>query len=109
MFARLILALLLAAFALPVMASVPCHDGSTGMVGISATTMHHDAPPPARDYDQKAIAPHACMGCIPPSTLAQHIVAAQQPVHDVRQPMLAARFDPGLKPQPDTPPPRAGA
>lgn len=109
MIARMILALLLAAFALPVMASVPCHDGSTGMAGISAPKMHHDAPPPARDYDQKAVAPHACMGCIPPSSLVRHMVAARQPLGDVRQPMAVIRFDSGLKPQPDTPPPRAGA
>jgi hypothetical protein len=56
MLARLILALLLAAFALPATAPAACHEAPA----MQAMAMDHA---PA----QKATPPHGCIGCVPPS------------------------------------------
>jgi hypothetical protein len=64
MLARLILALLLAAFALPASAPAACHDAqATHAMPIPG------AMPAAMDYapEQKATPPHGCIGCVPPS------------------------------------------
>ena len=76
MLARLILALLLAAFAFPAVAPAACHDASASrrsaavmdmpaMGGMQeATSGHrpdHEAP------DRKATPLHGCIGCVPPS------------------------------------------
>ncbi|TXC69828.1 hypothetical protein FSB78_01785 [Sphingomonas ginsenosidivorax] len=66
MLARLILALLLAAFALPASAPAACHDAQVmhampmAMPGAMPAAMDH-AP------EQKATPPHGCIGCVPPS------------------------------------------
>ena len=63
MVARLILALLLAAFALPASAPAACHDApkASGM----ALAMHDM--PIDHAPDRKAPPPHGCVGCVPPS------------------------------------------
>ena len=110
MLARLILALLLAAFALPAMAVVPCHDQQGGMRDMPAgMTMRHDAPAPMPEHDRKAIAVHACVGCIPPVSIAHPVFAAPlRPEGVLRAPSLA-RFDASLSTPPATPPPRRDA
>jgi len=104
MLARLILSLLLAAFALPAMAASPCHDSSVPMV----MSMHHSAPAtPA--HDDKAVAVHNCIGCIPPSTLKSGADIASPPRPAEIRIAGLARLDPGTAPTPATPPPRAQA
>ncbi|MEG3165892.1 hypothetical protein U1701_14940 [Sphingomonas sp. PB2P19] len=56
MLARLILALLLAAFAFPASAPAACHDAP------ATHSMPMDHAP-----EQKATPPHGCIGCVPPS------------------------------------------
>lgn len=105
--ARLILALLLAAFALPAMASAPCHDGSGRMAGM---TMGHDAPSPAPVQDQdKAIAVHSCMGCIPPASMVRPAFAVPLLPEGAMLVAPLARFDARRSSPPATPPPRMGA
>lgn len=108
MLARLILSLLLAAFALPAMATLPCHDQTApAMVMAMPSPGHHPAPAPAMPDDRAMV--HACIGCIPPSTLKAAPTAmflAKTAEIRIAGPM---RFDPGKAPAPDTPPPRAEA
>ncbi len=106
MVARLILSLLLAAFALPAMAVVPCHDAAPAMA--MTASGHHSVPMAPVAPDDRAMV-HACIGCIPPSTLKAG--AADVPVLKTAGIRMAhaVRFDPGKAPAPDTPPPRAEA
>ncbi len=110
MLARLILVLLLVAFALPAMAVVPCHDQPGSMRDMPAEmTMRYDTPEPMPEHDRKAIAVHACVGCIPPVSIAHPVVAAPlRPEAMLRAPSLA-RFDAGRSTPPATPPPRRDA
>lgn len=66
MLARLILALLLAAFAMPASATAACHDATAVHAMPMAMSM---AMPMAMDPapEQKATPPHGCIGCVPPS------------------------------------------
>jgi len=70
MLARLILALLLAAFALPVSAPAACHDSQP-----------RHAAPMAMDHapEQKATPPHGCIGCVPPSNWSAARLLAPAP------------------------------
>ena len=76
MLARLILALLLAAFAFPAVAPAACHDASASRgsaivmdmaamggthAAISGHRPDHEAP------DRKPTPLHGCIGCVPPS------------------------------------------
>ena len=109
MFARLILSLLLAAFALPAMAIVPCHDDTApAMVMAMPASGHHSAPMAPAMPDDRAMV-HACIGCIPPSTLKAG--TAVTPLAKTAEIRIAGTmsFDPGKAPAPDTPPPRAEA
>lgn len=103
MLARLILALLLAAFALPASASAACHDSSAMAVHAVAMPMAMD---PAADHapEQKATPPHGCIGCVPPSNwTAARVLGAplREPVTPIER---AAVLDirgaaaPGLRP-----------
>jgi hypothetical protein len=108
MIARLILSLLLAALTLPAMAAASCHEAPATEMAAS----HHGMPMPVTPvpgHDDKAVVAHACIGCIPPSTLKSGAAAA--PMMRSAQIRLArsATFDPGKAPAPDTPPPRAEA
>lgn len=60
-FARLILALLLAVFAAPAAASTPaCHDAPVAEAGLHALPAeHHGTPSP----DDRALPAHLCIGC----------------------------------------------
>lgn len=102
MLARLILALLLAAFAVPAAAPAACHD--TAKVAHAS----HAMPMPATGHsDQKATPPHGCIGCVPPSNWTAVRVAEVMPA---ATPPLVARarvLTLGAAPTPDTPPPRA--
>ncbi|MGY2735327.1 hypothetical protein [Sphingomonas sp. UYP23] len=106
MFARLILALLLAAFAFPAFASAPCHDAPTPAPMMAA--MHHDghAAPVREDH---ATVPHMCIGCIPPASLAARGVTAPLSPDAPTRRIVAAAFDPASGTPPALPPPRAKA
>ena len=109
MLARLILTLLLAAFALPAMAASPCHDAPVVM----AMAPHHSMPamPGQEDgrHDDKTIVAHACIGCIPPSSMAPRVIS-HPVIPGGRMPMEAiAPFDMGTPSTPATPPPRTQA
>ena len=79
MIARLILALLLAAFAFPAVAPAACHDASVsrghgvvmdmaGMRGTQAAMSSHGSDQrPDHEPDRKATPLHGCIGCVPPS------------------------------------------
>ena len=98
MLARLILALLLAAFALPGAASA-CHDAPVAMAA-----MHH-GPVHAPD---KAVSVHACLGCIPLGDCAvARMEAPLLPVADAPLWMVATLDVRGAGP-PALPPPRHG-
>ena len=100
MLARLILALLLAAFALPAMAASPCHEGGV----MAAMTMSDHPGKPAPPHD--AVAGHVCIGCVPPSNWASAPIVT--PLATARAPRVwtAARLDPGAGYPPVLPPPR---
>ena len=113
MIARLILSLLLAALTLPSMAAASCHEApATEMGATEMAASHHGmpmpaAPPPA--HDDKAVVGHACIGCIPPSTLKSPVAHAPGMRSAEIRIARATIFDPGKAPAPDTPPPRAEA
>ena len=106
MFARLILALLLAAFALPALANGPCHDApSAAKAATMAAAMHHGTPgKPAQD--DRATAPHVCIGCIPPVSLARRALAAPVAATALPRRIVASAFMPGTGAPPALPPPR---
>ncbi len=102
-FARMILAVLLAAFAFPAMANGPCHDSPAMM----ATMTHHDdAPHKMPASDERGMAPHVCIGCIPPATIAPRPVATPYSYAPIRRAIIASAFAPGLSAPPILPPPR---
>ncbi|SFO09523.1 hypothetical protein [Sphingomonas sp. OK281] len=72
MLARLILALLLAAFAFPAVAPAACHDASAArghavVMDMAAMSGTHEAMPDHEAPDRKATPLHGCIGCVPPS------------------------------------------
>jgi hypothetical protein len=76
MLARLILALLLAAFAFPAVAPAACHDASASrghavVMDMAAMGGTHEAisghRPDHEAPDRKATPLHGCIGCVPPS------------------------------------------
>ena len=109
MLARLILTLLLAAFALPAMAAAPCHDTPAPMV----MAPHHAMPGVPRHEDggrdDGAIVAHACIGCIPPSTMAPRAVSHPPIATDTMLIGAIVPFAARGAPAPATPPPRAEA
>ena len=110
MIARLILMLLLACLALPAMATAPCHDGSAEMTGMAMPhAPSHVMPAPMEEHERKAVAVHACMGCIPPATLLRAGLAGPLPIAVLARPVPLVRFDRGRMTPPATPPPRADA
>ena len=113
MIARLILSLLLAALTLPAMAAASCHEAPVTEMGATEMAVSHHGMPmpaaPAPAHDDKAVVGHACIGCIPPSTLKTGAAHAPVPNSAEIRIARAATFDPGKAPAPDTPPPRAEA
>jgi len=77
MIARLILALLLAAFAFPAAAPAACHDApaarghaaTMAMAGMDMAATHaaSDTGPDRGMPDRTATSLHGCIGCVPPS------------------------------------------
>jgi hypothetical protein len=104
MLARLILSLLLAAFALPAMAAAPCHDTPAPMV----MAPHHSMPA-TPGHDDGAIMAHACIGCIPPSSMEPRAISHPTIPDDIVRVEIASRFDAGRPAAPTTPPPRTQA
>ncbi|WP_242137549.1 hypothetical protein [Sphingomonas sp. TREG-RG-20F-R18-01] len=105
MLARLILALLLAAFAFPAMANGPCHDAPAMM----PMAHHGDAPRHMPASDERGMAPHVCIGCIPPATIAPRPVATPFAYAPMRRAIVASAVAPGLRAPPILPPPRPTA
>ncbi|MDB5707131.1 MAG: hypothetical protein JWN66_4247 [Sphingomonas bacterium] len=108
MIARLILSLLLAAFALPAMAAPACHDAPAPMAA-PMTDMPHHSTPAVPQHGDKAVLEHACIGCIPPSSLkAGAALAPLPPSSDIRVARIVP-FRPGGTSAPATPPPQLDA
>ena len=108
MLVRLILSLLLAALTLPAMAALPCHDAPAPETAMS----HHAMPMPAAPtpaHDDKAVMGHACIGCIPPSTLRTGAAGAPALKTAETRMIGAVTFIPGTASAPATPPPRLAA
>ena len=104
MLARLILSLLLMTFTLPAMAASPCHDAPAPM----AMAGHHSTPAMPAHQDKTMIA-HACIGCIPPTSLKSGTeIGALIQSPEIRIAGFA-RLNPGKTPAPATPPPRTEA
>jgi len=101
MLARLILALMLAAFALPA-ATMPCHDAPMAMSGVAMA--HHGDVAPAR-----AIAAHACIGCVPPSSWRTGTLDRLMPLSRPLQRIRVATLDVGPAAPPAIPPPKSEA
>ena len=104
MLARLILSLLLAAFTLPAMAAAPCHDTPAPMV-----MAPHQSMPATPSHDDGAIVAHACIGCIPPSSMMPRTMSHPAIATDVAQVDAIAPFEAGKTAAPATPPPRTEA
>jgi hypothetical protein len=106
MLMRFFLVLLFAAFALPAAAPAACHGKSTAaphampaMAGAPTEGMGQEA-------DHKAIAPHGCIGCIPPSAWTAAQIDDVPPVAAAVPVERAAVFDIGMTAAPALPPPR---
>lgn len=107
MFARLILALLLAAFALPALANGPCHDAPARAM-IAAMPAHH-GPHHLPTPDERATVPHVCIGCIPPASLAMRALPARPVRPELPRGAPTQRFDRLVALPPALPPPRSAA
>ena len=101
----MILALLLAAFAIPAVANGPCHDAPQPQMTAGMAQGSHHAPRP----DDRATVPHVCIGCIPPASLAMASVDVRALRVAVPRRILAAAFDPAAGVPPALPPPRTDA
>lgn len=105
MLARLFLALMLAALALPQVA-MACHRPVPPVA--MATDMSADchgmthAPEP----DQPDRVPELCIGCIAPVTVKPVVVPAPLPIRPAIRPIGPVAGQPLLPPTPATPPPR---
>jgi hypothetical protein len=65
--------------------------------------------PAAPTHDDKAVVAHACIGCIPPSSLRSGADIASPIKRTEIRIAGFARLNPGKAPAPATPPPRAEA
>ena len=101
----MILALLLAAFAIPAVANGPCHDAPDASMSAAMEHGSHPMPRP----DDRATVPHVCIGCIPPASLAVAAVAAPALQAVLPRAVRAAAFDPATGAPPALPPPRRDA
>lgn len=101
MLARLILVLLLAAFAVPAAAASGCHE---------STPTHHTMPGmpdvPEHKSDPGLVTAHVCIGCIPPGDWISTPVEAPRAGREVPAVTAIVRFDIGLSAPPALPPPR---
>lgn len=101
MLARLILVLLLAAFAVPAAAASSCHEAT-----VSAPMAHHGGAGDHRAPDV-AIAAHVCIGCIPPGDWTAARIAQPLAPPAVPLAIMQQSFSPGLARAPALPPPRS--
>lgn len=111
MFARMILALLLAAFTFPAMANGPCHDSAAMMPGMMMAAMavpmaHHQNAQHDRSDQPRGMAAHVCIGCIPPAMVAPRPVSTPFTYAPVRRAIAVTAFAAGLSAPPILPPPR---
>ncbi len=104
MLLRLILALLMAALAMPAMASHGCHDDMPAAT-VASHMMTKSAPMPMGKHDGTA-AEHVCAGCIPPSTWRSHVPARRVLVAALPLASRIATLDLAPQAPPATPPPR---
>jgi hypothetical protein len=104
MVARLLLALLLAAFAWPALANGPCCDMPVAAMAVPHHAGH--AAPARRDH---ATAPHLCIGCVPPASLASPVAVAPLVGADAPRRIVAAAVEPASDTSPTLRPPRAMA
>lgn len=101
--ARLILALLLAAFALPALANGPCHDAPAARVAT-----HHGTHGVPRSDERTAVA-HVCIGCIPPASLGSRGPLERRPLAIVIHASDTDTFVAQAGTPPALPPPRRDA
>lgn len=100
---RLLLALLLATFAMPGAAPAACHDANEAAPHATAMAMAIDRhPSPRSDAD----AVHGCIGCIPPSDWLRAPLVAAAPLSRSILIARAMRLDVGRGTPPALPPPR---
>ena len=100
MLARLILAVLLTALALPATAAMPCHDDAP-MIG---EMMHHAPAVPDR-----AVPAHICIGCVPPSSWRTAPIDTPFLLPAAPEFQALAGLVAGPAHAPDPPPPRISA
>lgn len=86
--ARLLLTLLLAAFAVPVASPAACHDAATS----GAKTRHAMVMLP-HEQPAKAIPVHGCIGCIPPTDWLAARIAAPSLTPAVAPSTVTARLN----------------
>jgi hypothetical protein len=99
---RLIFSLLLACLALPATTTMPCHDGGAEAAMTMQTGKRHHHDP--------AMAAHACIGCVPPSSWRTAPDLAPPLMIPAAPPVaVLARLDLGRAMPPATPPPRRAA
>jgi len=110
-FARMILALLLAAFAFPAMASGPCHASPAMMPGMMMAAMaapmaHRQNAQHDRSDQPRSMAAHVCIGCIPPAMIAPRPVSTPFTYAPMRRAIAVTAFAAGRSAPPILPPPR---
>jgi hypothetical protein len=96
---RLLMALLLAAFAMPVAGSAACHD---------APAPTHAMPMADHTPEHRALPAPVCIGCIPPSDWFGPRIAQSSPSLLASPVAAAPAVLTGASPPPDLRPPRAG-
>ncbi len=120
MLARLILALLLAAFAFPAVAPAACHDAPAAhgravvmemavTSGAQAHSADHAMAGPDAGHDagdRKATPPHGCIGCVPPSNWRAVRISGATPREPAMLVERAIVLDLGTSVAPGLRPPR---
>ena len=100
MLLRLILCLLIAALGSPA-AAVECHEAPA----MRMTMLAHAGGPVQHPHE--AVAPHACVGCIPPEMLRANVFATPLAGSSMPALRMMTAFVPGRGTPPALPPPRA--
>ena len=103
MLLRLILAILIAALAMPAMAKSGCHDDLPATVAMNHHAMSMPMPMSKQDG---TTAEHVCAGCIPPSTWRGGVITRAVPPRATPPVARIARLDLAPSAPPATPPPR---
>ncbi|CAN5310152.1 hypothetical protein BH10PSE14_BH10PSE14_40030 [soil metagenome] len=103
MLLRLILAMLIAALAMPAMARSGCHDNMPVAVAMTSPAM---APSMPMEKHDSTAAEHVCAGCIPPSSWQSGVTPAPMLTPAVPLASRIATLDLAPPAPPATPPPR---